>query len=380
MTTFRLHPDSTVFTPLQAGMATLLKGLARGRTIAARHTGRTPISLQNHADQWLFCETSGSSGTAKTIRRTPASWSRSFDINAKQFGITPRDSYATLGPLGHSITLYATLEALHIGADLLGLAKSGPSKQVTQLAGTTVIYATPAQLRLLLRGAMAKRLRDIHAVRHVFCGGGPLSDTLHAALMRFFPNARITVFFGASETSFITISDPKTPHGSVGRPYKDVDLRIDPFGEIWVKSPYLFDGYAIGSAQDTRWTDGYLSIGEMGHLDAKGYLFLRGRKSRMVTVADNNVFPDEIETLLMSDHSVDLCAAIPLPDPDRGHRISCVIQASKLPDFADLRRLCHDALGPACVPKDFVLIAQMPLLASGKPDVVSLTKWLKDRA
>lgn len=373
--TFSQHPESHVLgTPAQ-GMAQLLAAVADRATI---HAGGKLVRAIDGPRQWLMVETSGSSGAPKTIRRSPQSWIASFAVNADLFRVTPADTYATLGPLAHSLTLYATLEALHLGADVLALAGQNPRNQAQHAADhrVTVIYATPAQLGLLLQGMRAAKITALPALRHIICGGGVLTETLRSQISQIFSTAQITQFFGASETSFITMSDAVTPMGSVGKPYPAVDLTAHA-GEIWVRSPYLFDGYATGDASDTRWEGDALSIGEMGYLDAQGYLFLRGRKSRMVTVADHNVFPEEIEALISTLH---ICAVIPMPDPKRGHRIVCVLQGHAAPDFAALRQLCQARLGAHAVPKDFVMTDKIPMLLAGKPDTVTLTQWLKDRA
>tara|TARA_R110002051_G_scaffold4386_3_gene23380 strand:- start:17181 stop:18251 length:1071 start_codon:yes stop_codon:yes gene_type:complete len=355
-----------------------MAGLARGDTILARHTGIETIAGEQ---QWLLCETSGSSGAPKTIRRSPQSWQHSFAITAKNYAITATYTYVTLGPINHSLSLYATLEALHIGANIAALSGTNPRAQMRHVASfnACVIYATPAQLGLLLQGAIAEKLETTSSVRHIFCGGGALNETLRAQILAAFPLAQLHAFFGASETSFITITDDKTPPGSVGRTYPGVQLRLDDSGEIWVKSPYLFSGYANGAAQDTRWDGAYLSIGEIGHLDPQGYLFVQGRKSRMVTVADHNVFPEQIEELLLTVTSIIQCAAIALPDSKRGQRIICVLQSTGNPDLVSLRQLCQRHLGAPSVPKEFVVVPEMPLLPAGKPDLAKLLHWLKDR-
>ncbi len=373
--TFSQHPESHVLgTPAQ-GMAQLLAAVADRATI---HAGGKLVRVIDGPRQWLMVETSGSSGAPKTIRRSPQSWIASFAVNADLFGVTPADTYATLGPLAHSLTLYATLEALHLGADVLALAGQNPRNQAQQIVGhnVSVIYATPAQLGLLLQGLQAAKIDTVAGVQQVFCGGGTLPPALRSSIASAFPSAQFIEFFGASETSFITMSDDATPMGSVGKPYPAVDLTVHA-GEIWVRSPYLFDGYATGDASDTRWDGDALSIGEMGYLDTQGYLFLRGRKSRMVTVADHNVFPEEIEALIATHHT---CAVIPMPDPKRGHRIVCVLQGHATPDVAALRQLCQIRLGAHAVPKEFVMIDKIPMLPAGKPDTVTLTQWLKDRA
>lgn len=382
--TFFLHPNSTVQTPETAGMAALLKALEKKATILAYQSQSSPVALRQDAQQCLLVETSGTSGPPKTIQRQPATWIASFEITRDRFAISQADCYATLGSLGHSLSLFATLEALHIGADVCALYALKPRQKLELLAeyGTTVLYATPTQLRLLV--AAAGYTDGLPKIRFIFSGGGKLDPALGRSLEVLCPAAVVVEFFGASETSFISLTDRNTPVGSVGRPYPNVTLRIgstdQPFqtDEIWIASPYLFDGYATGATFDTKWDGVFLSIGEMGYVDDDGYLFLNGRKNRMVTMADQNVFPEEIEQTIKQFDGVGSCAVITVPDTMRGHRIICFLTAShgSLTDKV-LRQHCRNALNPQAMPKDFIILEEMPLLAAGKPDLTKLHALLE---
>ncbi|MFD3190202.1 AMP-binding protein [Sedimentitalea sp. HM32M-2] len=374
------------------GFKALLACLQSGDSILARQSAAVPIEPRRTDRPWLFCESAGTSGAARLIRRSPTSWIRSFDLNGERFGLGASDIYATLGHLGHSLTLYAVLEGLHLGAGIADLSPLNPKGQARKLAeiGASVIYATPTQLRLLLAGAEAAGLAQIGSVRHIFSGGGKLDDLLRPRVAAMFPAAVLREFFGASETSFVAISDVATPAGSVGRPYPGVALRIGPpdqpvgpmqVGELWVDSPYVFDGYAAGKPGDTRWQGRWLSIGEMGYLDHDGYLFLKGRRNRMVTVADRNVFPEEIERQVMQMTGAGLCVALAQPDDRRGNRIICVVQGDGGAAMEKrLRQGLRDGLGAHAVPRRFVFLDRIPLLPAGKPDLQSLGRLLETRA
>ncbi|MCG3269283.1 class I adenylate-forming enzyme family protein [Yoonia sp. I 8.24] len=377
--TFSLHANSTVLTPDVPGLGVLVDCLRGRRGFMARQSALPPIAPYHDAQQWVLCTTSGTSGQPKIIRRSPRSWMQSFAITADHYGVGPEDIYATFGSLGHSLSLYASVEALCLGADICGLAQTSPKRQALGIAavGVTVIYATPTQLGLLVKGAAQAQITSFPKLRYVFCGGGALSEKVKTAVHAICPQAQIITFFGASETSFMAIADDQTPIGSVGRAYPDVRMRIDApqgeVGEIWVASPYLFDGYANGDHEDTRWDGPFLSIGEMGHLDVQGNLFLKGRKNRMVTIADVNVFPEDIERCVSRLNAVRDCAVVPVPDEARGNRLICFVEysgSSLAP--VDVQAHCRETLGQYCVPKEVRAIAQMPLLAAGKPDLARL--------
>jgi long-chain acyl-CoA synthetase len=290
------------------------------------------------------------------------SWTASFAVNAGLFGIGPGARVAVLGALEHSLSLYGALEGACLGAEVHLLAGVRPDRQAAALAarGVEVLYATPAQLRGL--GAAMPDLRL------VLVGGSKLDAALRAHLARLAPGAVVREFYGAAETSFITLADEDTPEGSVGRAYPGVALDIRG-GEVWLKSPYVFAGYASdpGSA---RWEGDWLTVGEMGRLEA-GYLYLHGRKGRMVTVADQNVFPEEIEALMESLPGIARAAVLPVPDAARGHVLQAVCQGDAGQEAAVLAAL-RAALGPMKAPRRIVWRADWPVTASGKTDFAAL--------
>ena len=347
--------------------------------------------------------TSGSTGQPRRIRRTQASWTASFAVSAS-LGIGPRARVATLGRLVHSLSLYGAVEGLHLGAEVHLLSDLRPDRQLQALGARriTQLYATPAQLRLIL-GPGA--LPDLSLI---LVGGSKLDPTLRAALATLAPKARIREFYGAAETSFITLADAATPEASVGRPYPGVDLHLDPGGEVWVSSPYLFLDYVFHTGPNipaggtsepvvrssrtearqeacaaalnvppgsTRWRDGWLSVGEIGELRA-GHLYLKGRAGRMVTVADQNVFPEEIEAFLHGLPGVTRAAVLPMPDPLRGQTLVAVLQGDPGHEDAILAALRAE-LGPLKAPRALIWRQDWPMLASGKTDLKALeaTAW-----
>ncbi len=139
---FRWHPEARVVgddRALRAALAT------PGR--AFRIDGLGP---QPGGEAVFETLTSGSSGAPRRILRTMESWIASFAVNAALFGIGPGVRVAVLGDLVHSLALYGALEGLHLGAEVVLLGGMRPDRQARALAGVGVIYATPAQLRLLV--------------------------------------------------------------------------------------------------------------------------------------------------------------------------------------------------------------------------------------
>ncbi len=310
--------------------------------------------------------TGGSSGAPRRIRRSQASWIASFAVNAGLFDIGPGLRVAVLGRLVHSLALYGAVEALYLGAELHLLEELRPDRQRTALAVRRVglVYATPAQLRLLVE-AGGPVLPDLS---HVIVGGSKLDPALRLALAQMAPEAVVREFYGAAEASFISLSGPDTPQDSVGSPYPGVNLRIEA-GEIWVKSPYLFEGYASdpGSA---RWAEGWLSVGETGEM-RQGLLYLAGRMSRMVKVADQAVYPEEIEAFLMAQPGLTRAAVLARPDALRGVHLVAFVMGDRTGEATILAAL-RRRFGALKAPKALIWREDWPMLASGKTDLGAL--------
>ncbi|MCA3441832.1 MAG: AMP-binding protein [Rhodobacter sp.] len=379
---FRRHPQARILGPDGARMyngpalaciperppAWALAGVfAAADTGLAFRVGETAAEPAQGAGSFETL-TSGSSGMPRRIRRSQASWIASFAVNAARFGIGPGVRVAIPGRLTQSLALYGAIEAVHLGAEAHLLDGLRPDRQVAALRmrQIDVLYAAPAQLRLMLESQVS----PVVGLRLIMTAGSKLDPATRAGLALRFPAAEICEVYGAAETSFVTLSDAATPKGSVGRAYPgaEIDLR-GPAGaqEVWVRSPYLFDGYA-GAAGGARWHDGWLTVGDIGQM-RDGFLFLSGRAGRMVTVADQNVFPEEIEAFLLDQPGVMQAAVLPRADPRRGQVLDAVVKGG---DPAALLAACRRRLGPLKAPRRVHLVADWPLLASGKTDLAAL--------
>ena len=299
--------------------------------------------------------TAGSLGTPRRVQRRVASWLASFAVNAQLFGIRPGVVVAVPGRLCHSLPLYAALEGMHLGAHvhLLDGLRPDRAAEVMRARAVEVVYATPTQMRLMLGGA------GWPALRHVVLGGERLDAGLRAGIGLAAPGARITEFYGAAETSFITMTDAATPAGSVGRAYPGVHIEIR-HGEIWVASPYV----ALG--------DGWVSVAEMGYQEG-GYLYLQGRAGRMVTIAGQNVFPEQIEGWMAGLPGIARVAVFAVPDAARGHVLMAAAQGDAGQTGAIMAAL-RAHLGALVAPRALIWPDPWPTLASGKTDLAALQR------
>lgn len=382
-------PDGAEVTGLPAGDAVVIadvpcgvavsSALARGALGLPFRVGAGGLPAPEAGKRPVFeTLTSGSTGVPRRIRRTQRSWCASFEVNARLFGMVPGHRVAVLGRMDHSLALYGALEGACLGAEVHLLAGLRPDAQHRALAErrVQVIYATPAQLRLLVE----KGPGILPDLALVLVGGSKLDPALRAALAALSPKLEVREFYGAAETSFVTLTDEGSAAEGVGRVYPGVRLEIRAadstalgpggLGEVWVRSPYLCARYGDRRGMAPLKRQGWMSVGEMGWME-RGELHLAGRAGRMVTVADQNVFPEEIEAFLAGLPGVRRAVVLPRPDRMRGHVIVAVLQGDPAQEAAILRA-ARARLGPLKMPRAVIWREAWPETASGKVDLTRL--------
>jgi acyl-CoA synthetase (AMP-forming)/AMP-acid ligase II len=279
------------------------------------------------------------------------------------------------------------------------------------------LVAVPSQLIMLLQWARHRRIACVPQVRLILISGARWMRQHTPELQSLFPNARIVEFYGASETSFIAWKEAQEPASAdaVGRPFSNVELQIRPVdahalshahsqastqsthmqtsasGVIYVRSPMLFMNY-VGAKYDPTAAvrDGdWLSVGDMGYINAQGHLCLSGRQNRMIVTQGKNLFPEELENLLATHPSIANASVHALPDEVRGSQVVAVLQPlqpnahatcsnthTAFPDAHALAKWCQQRTETFKVPRQFWLCPSWPFTASGKTDHTQLAHAL----
>lgn len=350
--------------------------------------GRTPPAP---ASPFYVGFTSGSTGSPKGYRRSHRSWTESFAADAREFGVTARDVVLAPGAMTHSLFLYAAIHALQIGATLVISRAFRPDAALDATArhAVTVLYAAPTQLRLMLDVDAP----PLQSVRQVLSSGAKWFADATQELRTRFPHARFAEFYGASELSYVTVRkhEEHCDESSVGRAFSGVRLAIrdaqgdalppGDVGRVFVASPFLFDGYALGAATLLRHED-EMSVGDLGYLDAAGCLHLVGRENRMIVTSGKNVYPEEVERVLMTCPGVRAAAVLGVPDPRRGERLVAMIWPDPAHAVArrELSRHVRAHLSLAQNPRVFVTAREWRWTASGKTDFAAMRRLWDDGA
>ena len=262
-----------------------------------------------------------------------------------------------------------------------------PQRIVQRMAqvAATHFYGVPSSFYLLLERGQLANLR-LPALRHVAQAGGPMDPARIERLQQAWPEVGFWVMYGQTEAcSRLTTLQPSrlaSKPGSVGMSLPGVELQVrdqhghplpaGDVGDLWARGPNLMLGY-WNSPEDTATTlvDGWLHTGDIGRLDADGYLFLHGRSREILKVGAHRVSPHEIERCIQAVPGVGECAVVPLPDELLGEVVrACVIPAADHPPLPqltrDIQRHCREHLALYKVPKQIDFFDTLPRTASGK--------------
>lgn len=361
----------------------------------------TPCSLPApHAGTAFYTGfTSGSSGLPKGFRRSHQSWTHSFRACLDVFGPDAARRILVPGRISHSLFLFGTLLGLWTGAGVVLQQQFSAAAALACLRaeGIPCLVAVPSQLLLMLELAALRQLAPVRSLRLVMVSGARWPRQHSAALQALFPAARIMEFYGASELSFVawTEADAALPDAVVGRPFPQVEVEIrrepgaggadaDLAGLIFVRSPMVFMDYVGATADDSACVrDGdWLSVRDMGYLDAQGRLCLVGRQNRMIVTRAKKLFPEELESVLQAHPAIARVSVQGRSDSLRGQSVVALIQwvhpaPVPLPTAADLGAWCRRRLQAYKVPRSYFVCTRWAQTASAKTDHRALGEALQ---
>lgn len=340
-------------------------------------------------DAFYIGFTSGTSGSPKGFHRSPASWVRSFEA-CELFGVTASSNVLVPGSLDGSLSLFASLHALHAGAQLHLLRRFLPGSAVARLTEheITHICTVPSMLVALADAARsAARSARFASVQALIAAGASWPEWLHGEARACFPSARMFSYYGASELSFVCwreITRDASP-GSLGTPFPGVEIslrRLDGSevddrevdgsrsGLLWVRSPMLFDGYLDAERSRQRIDDqGWATAGDVVRDVGDGTLELLGRSDTMLVTGGANVYPEHVERVLEELPGVIEAIVAGAPDRELG-TILCAglrLEPGHRVTLQEVRAHARHELDRRARPRRWFVLESVPLTSFGKP-------------
>jgi o-succinylbenzoate---CoA ligase len=337
------------------------------RPAAAGHrrqasSGRGALASPGVADDVaVVLATSGSTGIPKGAELTAAALTASASASLDRLGAAPGERWLCCLPTHHISGLGIFVRSLLSGSTPVvrdrvdaGLVPSNPRQDS---AGCSYVSLVPTQLRRLLDGDA-----PLSGFRRILLGGAAIPQGLLAEAAA--AGARIVTTYGMTETCGGCVYD--------GVPLDGVQVASDADGRIRIRGPMLFSRYRL-APELTRaaFAGGWLVTSDLGGFAEDGRLVVRGRADDVINSGGEKVVANEVEQILRGCPSVRDAVIVGTPDSEWGERVTAMIiaaDAARPPGLDELRRYVADRLPRYAAPRAMVVLAELPMLASGKPD------------
>ena len=390
-----LEADNTEAT-IAAGLAGLgdcCLALPQGRDAdwpAVATAGDTPDAHADPAALALILYTSGTTGAPKGVALTHANLHANVAAVVEDLGLGATDCTVSVLPFYYAYGASVLHTHLAAGACIVLEANLVFPRLVVdalEREAATGFSGVPSTFSLLLDSGALDR-RRLPRLRYVTQAGGAMPVALVRRLLAVLPDVRVHVMYGQTEATARLASVPPDrlddKPGSAGRPLRGVRLQVRdeagrPLppaseGEVWAAGPGIMQGYWRDPAATALvLRDGWLRTGDIGHVDADGYLFLAGRRSDMIKTGAHRVHPLDVEEALLEHPGISEVAVAGVDDGTLGQVVKAwVVARDPALDALSVRAHCRVRLAPWKIPREIEFLAALPRTASGKVRRASL--------
>jgi long-chain acyl-CoA synthetase len=339
--------------------------------------------------------TGGTTGRSKGVPLTHANlfwcgWSA--NQNAERFNVT---SALVPLPLAHAYGLLVYCSGFHRneGVRTILMRWFDPAGWLKLAEEHRVQFSAlvPSMIQMLLGRPLEQA--DLSELIWIGSGASPLAEQVLREFEKRVPSATIYEGYGCTESATLISSNPYGARrvGSVGRPVPGCEVSIQDDsgamlpagqdGEICARSPGVMSGYwHTPDSKSTVLAGGWLHTGDIGHLDADGYLYVVDRKKDLILRGGFNVFPRDVEDVLVAHPAVAMAGVVGRPDARLGEEVVAFV--SLRPDAVvtteELSEYARQHLGANKYPRQITIVPAIPLTSVGKLDRKTIRKWAAD--
>jgi cyclohexanecarboxylate-CoA ligase len=335
--------------------------------------------------------TSGSTGIPKAALHTHRGLGYKATLMVGLHGLDRRDAVLMPAPLAHvSGLLNGVLLPATAGIPSVLMASWDPDEGLRLIEEERVTFmGAPPVFFSQMTASRHFGAQRVASLRLVSTGGASVSPAFVDATAEAF-SCRVKRTYGSTEAPTVATSGPddslERARDTDGHATGEVEITVhDPAsgqrlrpghaGELWIRGPELFVGYADADATDRviatpgRW----YRTGDLGVLDDDGWLRVTGRLSDIIIRAGENISASEVEATLEAHPSVRHAVAVPVPDADVGERVAAFVETSGPFDLATCRAwFAERQVTRFKTPEFVVALDALPVLAAGKPDRAAL--------
>jgi acyl-CoA synthetase (AMP-forming)/AMP-acid ligase II/acetyltransferase-like isoleucine patch superfamily enzyme/acyl carrier protein len=366
--------------------------------LAVRSTSKAGADMAEHDDIALILHTSGTTSRPKMVPLSQSNLCYSAHHIAQTIRLGDDDRCLNVMPLFHIHGLIgAVMSSITAGAGIVCTPGFAAERFFEWLdsARPTWYTAVPTIHQAIVSGA--RNHRDIISrvpLRLIRSSSASLPPPVMAELEKVF-DTQVIESYGMTEASHQMTSNPLAPRarkpGSVGiAAGPDVAimndegrlLPVNQVGEVVIRGANVTKGYeANPAANQTAFTNGWFRTGDQGYFDEEGYLFLKGRLKEIINRGGEKIAPREIDDVLLQHPAVGQAVAFAVPHPSLGEDVGAavVLKAGAQATDSEIRDFAAQQLADFKVPRQLLILDEIPKGATGKIQRIGLAEKLKER-
>jgi long-chain acyl-CoA synthetase len=373
--------DELAYEPLLAAASTML---------ARRKTAAVDVCMQPY--------TSGSTGKPKGVLLTHGGQVWNADVIRKSILCDPTERALVAVPLYHKNALAGAVKPfLLAGGSLVILPGFDAAEVIRAIDRYKVTYLTgvPAMYKMILAEKALLARHDVRSVRYALCGSAEVPDELLAEFREVF-GAPIGESYGLTEGGPVPLVNNRwalKKRGSCGGTFPGSEVRLiddagadvgrDEVGELVVRNPGLALGYwRLPEATAKKFRGGWLYTGDLMRRDADGYYYFVGRKDDMINVAGENVYPKEVEDVLLRHPNLRDACVVPAVHAVKGAVPVAFVVAREAGRTTEdeVKKFFLERGAPYAHPRRVVFVDALPLGGTGKIDRAALLARARELA
>ncbi|MFQ5665089.1 MAG: class I adenylate-forming enzyme family protein [Candidatus Binatia bacterium] len=304
------------------------------------YPGHEPLEFVDEQDPHVMLYTSGTTGRPKGALLSHRAYFLQAAHAHQVTGLSEDDIGLSMFPMFHMGGWALPLGFWHDGGTVIIMERADPRAmlEAVQREHVTYLYAVPTLYNFMLDLPDFERF-DLSSLRVLASGTSVMTQEQIGRIVERFRNPNLFIIFGSTEAGPVATLRPadlwRKP-GSVGRPALNVELRIvdghddelpaGTVGEIVCRSEFAMRGYwQMPDETAAALRGGWVHTGDLGVVDEDGFVFIAGRKKEMIKSGGENIFPAEVERVLLAHAGIAQAAVLGVPDPDWGESVLAVV-------------------------------------------------------
>ncbi len=360
----------------------------------------SPVLPRRRTDPDEICMqpyTSGSTGKPKGVLLGHAGQIWNADVARKAHVLDDSERALVAVPLFHKNAMIGAVKPLLLAGGSLVILPGFDAKEVIRaIERYRVTYMTgvPAMYKMILAETELLGRHDVRSLRYALCGSAEVPEELLEALTRVF-GAAISESYGLTEGGPVPVTNTRwglKRRGSCGLAFPGCEVKlvgpdgatevqVDEPGELVTRNPGLAKGYwKLPEVTAQKFRNGWLYTGDLLRRDADGFFYFIGRKDDMINVAGENVYPKEIEDVLLRHPNLRDAAVVPAPHEVKGEvPVAFVVERERgRTTEEDVKRFFLERGAPYAHPRRVYFLGALPLGGTGKLDRSALKRRARE--